>query len=98
MHDEMDLMLEGIVGSVAYGLETPDSDIDYAGIYIEPTHRLLGLHPPSRERATKQGRDGADATYHEIGKAMSLLLSCNPTASELLWLDEHTACGEFGSE
>ncbi|MFI9508674.1 DNA polymerase beta superfamily protein [Nocardia sp. NPDC052566] len=94
----MDLLLEGVVGSVAYGLDTPDSDVDYAGIYAEPTGLLLGLHPPVRERATKQGRDGSDATYHEIGKAMALMLSCNPTASDLLWLDKYTATSEFGAE
>jgi uncharacterized protein len=92
------LMLEGVVGSTAYGLNTPESDLDYAGIYVERTRHLLGLHPPSRERATKKGRDGADATYHEIGKAMALMLSCNPTAMEILWLDSYTVTTDFGWE
>lgn len=94
----LNLMLEGIVGSTAYGLNTPTSDIDYAGIYAEPTTNLLGLHPPSRERATKKGRGDADATYHEIGKAMALTLSCNPTASEILWLDTYTVTTPLGEE
>lgn len=98
MNTALPLLLEGIVGSVAYGLNTPASDIDYAGIYAEPTENLLGLHPPSREHATKKGRDGADATYHEIGKAMSLMLSCNPTASEILWLPDYLETSEFGAE
>lgn len=92
------VMLEGVVGSTAYGLATPSSDIDYAGIYVEPTANLLGLHPPSRERATKKGRSGADATYHEIGKSMALMLSCNPTAMEILWLESYTATTDFGLE
>jgi len=94
----VNLLLEGVVGSTAYGLNTPTSDIDYTGIYVEPTEILLGLHPPSRERATKKGRNGADATYHEIGKALSLMLSCNPTASEVLWLDEWTHASDEGLE
>lgn len=94
----MELLLEGVVGSIAYGLNTPTSDIDYAGIYVEPTQRLLGLHPPSRERATMKGRGDADATYHEVGKAMGLMLSSNPTAMETLWLDSYTATTEFGAE
>lgn len=93
-----DILLEGVVGSVAYGLSTPTSDIDYAGIYVEPTARLLGLRPPSRERATRKGRGDDDATYHEIGKSMSLMLSCNPTAMEILWLDHYTLTSEFGEE
>lgn len=94
----VNLLLEGVVGSTAYGLATPTSDIDYAGIYVEPTRKLLGLHPPNRERATKKGRDGADATYHEVGKSMGLMLSCNPTAMEILWLDSYTATTDFGLE
>lgn len=96
MSDRRDVLLEGIVGSTAYGLAGPGSDIDYAGIYVEPTRDLLGLHPPQRQ--TRQGRDGADATYHEIGKAMRLMLSCNPTATEILWLDDYTAQTDFGRE
>ncbi|MBF6347751.1 nucleotidyltransferase domain-containing protein [Nocardia flavorosea] len=96
MDHTKDLLLEGVVGSTAYGLAGPASDIDYAGIYVEPTRNLLGLHPPSRQ--TRQGRDGADATYHEIGKAMRLMLSCNPTATEILWLDGYTAESAFGRE
>jgi hypothetical protein len=96
--DDKALILEGVVGSVAYGLNTPTSDVDYAGIYCEPTARLLGLHPPSRERATKKGRGDADATYHEIGKSMSLMLSCNPTAMEILWLPRYLKATPFGEE
>ncbi|WP_280417390.1 nucleotidyltransferase domain-containing protein [Nocardia carnea] len=96
MNQTDDLLLEGVVGSTAYGLAGPASDIDYAGIYVEPTRNLLGLYPPTRQ--TRQGRDGADATYHEIGKAMRLMLSCNPTATEILWLDDYTAQSAFGRE
>lgn len=96
MTDSPQLLLEGVVGSRAYGLARPASDTDYAGIYVEPTRTLLGLHPPAKR--TRQGRAGADATYHEIGKAMRLMLSCNPTATEILWLDEYTVVTDFGRE
>lgn len=92
------LLLEGVVGSTAYGLATPSSDIDYAGIFVEPTSSFLGLHPPHREKATRKGRGDADATYHEIGKALGLMLSCNPTASEVLWLPTYIATTDFGLE
>ncbi|MFE3795602.1 nucleotidyltransferase domain-containing protein [Nocardia tengchongensis] len=92
------LMLEGVVGSTAYGLTTPTSDLDFAGIYVEPTRNLLGLHPPSRERATKTDRGAVDSCYHELGKALGLMLSCNPTAMEILWLDNQTVATEFGLE
>ncbi|OZE04348.1 hypothetical protein CH249_25785 [Rhodococcus sp. 05-2255-3B1] len=91
------ILLEGVVGSVAYGLNTPDSDVDYTGVYAEPTEALLGLHPPLRERATWKRTD-PDVTFHEVGKAMGLMLSCNPTASEILWLGHHTRKSELGEE
>lgn len=91
------ILLEGIVGSVAYGLNTPDSDIDFSGIYAEPTQALLGLHPPMRERATWKRKD-PDTTFHEVGKAMGLMLGCNPTASEILWLGHYQRKSELGEE
>ncbi|MEV6276368.1 nucleotidyltransferase domain-containing protein [Nocardia sp. NPDC051832] len=93
-----DLLLEGVVGSIAYGLDTPASDVDYLGVYVEPTRTFLGLNPPTRDRGTRHGRDGADATYHEVGKAMGLILSCNPTVTEILWLDKYTVATDFGVE
>jgi hypothetical protein len=92
------LLLEGIAGSTAYGLSRPGSDLDYIGIYVEPTRNFLGLHPPSRERATRKGRGGADGTFHEIGKSMTLMLACNPHALEILWLDNYTHSTGFGWE
>ncbi|UFS98045.1 DNA polymerase beta superfamily protein [Nocardia huaxiensis] len=98
MSDKSDLLLEGVVGSHAYGLNTARSDVDYLGVYVEPTRTFLGLHPPTRDRGTRQGRDGADATYHEVGKAMGLILSCNPTVNEILWLENYTVASDFGRE
>ncbi|MEV0762654.1 nucleotidyltransferase domain-containing protein [Nocardia sp. NPDC050435] len=98
MEDRSDLLLEGVVGSVAYGLDTPQSDVDYLGVYVEPTRSFLGLNPPTRDRGTRHGRGAADATYHEVGKAMGLILACNPTVTEILWLDEYTVATDFGRE
>lgn len=98
MSERDDLVLEGVVGSMAYGLDTPSSDVDYLGVYVEPTRTFLGLHPPTRDRGTRHGREGADATYHEVGKAMGLILSCNPTVTEILWLDNYTVATDFGRE
>ncbi|WP_019926234.1 DNA polymerase beta superfamily protein [Nocardia sp. BMG111209] len=98
MNRDQQLLLEGVVGSTAYGLSTPSSDIDYAGIFVEPTGSFLGLHPPDRHRGTRTGRDGADATYHEVGKAMGLMLACNPTAMDVLWLENYVLQTPFGAE
>lgn len=78
------LLLAGVVGSTAYGLAGPDSDVDRLGMFAVPTISLLGLERPPESVVTGK----PDATYHEAGKAARLILAGNPTASELLWLPE----------
>jgi hypothetical protein len=39
-------ILQGIVGSTAYGLATPTSDIDRMGVFVAPTKEIVGFHPP----------------------------------------------------
>jgi uncharacterized protein len=39
-----------------------------------------------------------DATYHEAGKYISLLLKCNPTVTELLWLEAYETFTHLGAE
>lgn len=84
MSDVPNILLRGITGSVAYGLSTPESDVDRHGIFAAPTGALLSLHPPA---LTLDGHD-PDLTYHEAGKYVRLALRANPTVTELMWLPE----------
>ncbi|WP_091322208.1 nucleotidyltransferase domain-containing protein [Micromonospora chersina] len=91
----MHLLLSGIVGSVAYGLAGPDSDVDRIGVFAAPTIAFHGLHPPRESVVTTD----PDVTLHECAKYARLALSGNPTATELMWLPEEcyetrTAFGE----
>src|SRR5690606_31256568 len=81
------LLLSGIVGSVAYGLAGPDSDVDRLGVYAAPTTAFHGLHPPVGKAASK-ATTSPDCTLHEAGKFAALLLGGNPTITELLWLPD----------
>jgi hypothetical protein len=78
----VNVILAGIVGSTAYGLAGPASDVDRLGIFAAPTTQFHGLHPPQDSHVTTR----PDVTYHEAAKACRLMLACNPTASEILWL------------
>ena len=78
------MLLAGVVGSTAYGLAGPGSDVDRLGMFAAPSLSLLALHPPKESRVTTN----PDTTFHEAGKAVRLFLSCNPTAMELLWLPD----------
>ncbi|WP_034266997.1 nucleotidyltransferase domain-containing protein [Actinospica robiniae] len=80
----MDVLLSGIVGSTAYGLAGPDSDVDHLGMFALPTIELVGLGKPQLSRVAKN----PDSTWHEAGKAVGLFLAGNPTAMELLWLPD----------
>ncbi len=62
--DPSSIILEGITGSTAYGLATPDSDVDKHGIYQASTHEVLGLFPPKETVVTND----PDITYHEVAK------------------------------
>lgn len=83
----MKVILEGIVGSTAYGLTTPESDIDKLGIYVEPTVSFHGLKLFT-EKDFSRVTVSPDRTLHEVGKFCRLALKCNPTVSELLWIPE----------
>jgi predicted nucleotidyltransferase len=91
------VLLAGVVGSVAYGLADEFSDVDRLGTYAAPTIAFHGLHPPAG-KAASHVTTGPDATYHEAGKLVSLLLKANPTVTELLWLEEYETRTPLGEE
>lgn len=91
------IILQGIGGSRAYGMETPDSDWDRKGIFALPTQAWFGLRPPNDQTSTIH-ETGPDITFHEAYKAVLLLLKVNPTVSELLRLETYEVCTPFGAE
>lgn len=78
------VLLQGVVGSTAYGLATPDSDVDVLGVFAHATQHLLDLEPPP---TTYVGHE-PDITFHEAHKFAKLALKCNPTVTEIMWLPE----------
>lgn len=84
--DSCILILEGIMGSKAYGLDTPESDEDRKGLYMAPTVEMLGLRHP------EDTVDSHDPDYqaYELEKYFRLAAAANPTLMELMWLDSYT--------
>jgi uncharacterized protein len=78
-------VLKVVVGSQAYGLANAGSDTDYLSLAAAPTTLFHGLHPPVGKASTRVAKD-PDHVTHEIGKAATLMLGCNPTLLEVLWL------------
>jgi len=82
----MTVILQGIVGSTAYGLAREGSDVDRLGVFVAPTLDVAGLdwHDSKATRVTSK----PDSTVHEVGKFLRLALACNPTILEVLWLPD----------
>lgn len=81
----MRILLQGIVGSTAYGLDTAESDVDRLGVFAHSTDAILGLYPPKDSIV----ENDPDRTLHEAKKYALLALACNPTVTELLWLSSY---------
>ena len=90
----MNILLSGVVGSTAYGLNHADSDIDILGMFAAPTVELHGLVSPKDSVVTTD----PDSTFHEAAKAVRLIMGSNPTASELLWLNSYEVRTPLGDE
>ncbi|MFC5751048.1 DNA polymerase beta superfamily protein [Actinomadura rugatobispora] len=88
MVEVTNVLLAGVVGSTAYGLATPESDVDRLAVFAAPTALFHGLRPPTGRQATKVTTN-PDVTQHEAGKFASLCLGVNPSVTELLWLEEY---------
>lgn len=88
-------LLQGVVGSKAYGLDTPNSDTDYLAIHAVDTDRLFTIASQPDETAVIHSGE-VDSVSHEVHKACRLMLNCNPTVLEMLWLDNYSQINEFG--
>jgi predicted nucleotidyltransferase len=80
----MNVLLAGTVGSTAYGLSGPGSDVDRLGLFAAPTVAFHGLRGPKESIVTTE----PDLTLHEAGKWCRLALNGNPTVMELVWLPD----------
>lgn len=72
------ILFETIVGSQAYGTNTPNSDIDKKFVYILPHDNILGTGYVEQLNVTK------DYVGWEIKRFLELMASNNPTVLELL--------------
>jgi hypothetical protein len=89
------VLLSGVVGSTAYGLDHAGSDVDRIGMFARPTTDLLGLSVPKESYVYNEP---SDITWHEARKYVALALKSNPTITELLWLPEWDTSTDLGQE
>lgn len=77
------IVYECLTGSHAYGTNVEGSDKDYRGVFIQPTHTLLGT-----QYFPQIGDEKNDTTFYEIGNFIQLLAKGNPNMLELLNMPE----------
>ncbi len=87
------MILKVLTGSRAYGLETPESDYDYHGVFVTPTSQLLAIGPKPKESIWKEGDE--DFQSWELGHFLDLAVHCNPTVLETFVapVEHATPCG-----
>lgn len=77
-----------IAGSVAYGVNTPESDIDFRGVYLDHKASFLGLGSPDKSITIPT----YDTVIHPLEKTVHMLSKCNPNIIEMLGIrPEHIA-------
>lgn len=85
-HLGKNIILLGLGGSYAYGLNTPESDLDVRGVALNGKADILGLN-----KGFEQVIDSnTDTTVYSFNKIVKLLTDCNPNCIEICGLNpEH---------
>lgn len=73
-------VLEVISGSRAYGTDTPESDTDLKGVFVQPLDGLFGF-----ERMGQVNDESNDVAFYEVGRFAELLAKNNPNLLEMLF-------------
>jgi len=83
LHDRNLIIFEAISGSNAYGTNTPESDTDIRGIFIQPLEDILKYGFVEQVSDEKN-----DICFYELGRFFHLLIGNNPNIIELLDVPE----------
>lgn len=89
------ITLLGLGGSVSYGTNLPESDIDIRGVATNSCSDLLGL-----TNFDQVVDNATDTTIYSLNKIVRLLLNCNPNVIELLGLrpEHYLYIGDIGQK
>lgn len=91
----MKILYEIKSGSHLYGLNTPSSDLDYVGVYIEDdlfdyldlfkNKDEMDMSVKSKQENGKNDKDAIDRKFYHITKFLKLLTENNPNILEMLF-------------
>jgi len=81
---EQNLIYKVVSGSHAYGLNTPESDVDIRGLFIAPLSTIFSLF----NKVEQVADETQDTQIYELRKYMLLLESQNPNILEMLYIPQ----------
>ena len=90
---KLDIIYESVTGSHLYGTNTPESDMDYTGVFIADEKYYFGLDKieevdmslVSKRVDGKNDADAVDRKFYELRQFVRLALNNNPNIVELLF-------------
>lgn len=88
------VILRVVVGSRAYGLDEPGSDVDVRGVFLPPAELHWSLHGVPEQIDDEP----AQATFWELQKFLWMACKANPNALECLWSPRVEHCTPLGRE
>jgi hypothetical protein len=77
---EVHTILKVLIGSQAYGLAWPDSDVDFRGVFVIPTAQMFRLDYKYQGIRLVEGHQ--DETSWEIGQFLTLAIQSHPLVLE----------------
>lgn len=79
------LLVKHYAGSIAYGTNTPESDIDFRGIFCADP---INIRTPFFTVRECEVVAEEDTKLYELAHFMKLCLDCSPNIIETLWVDD----------
>ena len=83
MSEPKGMILKCVAGSHLYGLNTPSSDMDMRGIFMESAEDVLNVEGRQNGEVADERQD---EKYYSLGKFLKLASECNPNIVEMLYL------------
>jgi predicted nucleotidyltransferase len=90
----MKILIKAVAGSHLFGTSTPESDMDYKGVYVPSSDEiLLGNYSDTRQSSTgdndsKNSKDDIDIELYSVKKFMKMVSRGDTAALELLFTPE----------
>ena len=79
---ESEIICQLIGGSILYGLNTPDSDVDYRGLFVAKNKKYIAGFETIESIVQSEE---IDATYYELARYLKLLRKSNTQVLEILF-------------